>query len=172
MPATARFFAALVAAVVLHTLGTRLVPEFARSTDLFLVLTVLWALRGDSLGGLLAGLAAGLTHDVLTSGLFALHGCVDTVAGYAVARVSQRVLVERAGSVFLIAGVASLLQQLLLAALVWVLLPEPELARPLWVGVQTAVNAVLAGTVFLASGRLRRGLAARRQSRAKKLHLD
>lgn len=169
---TARFVVALVAVIVLHTLGTRLVPEFTRSADLFLVLTVLWALGGDSLSALLVGLTAGLTHDVLTSGLFALHGFADTLAGYAVARVAQRLLVERASSVLLLAGVASLLQQVLLAALVLVLLPQPELPEPLWVGVQSAVNAVLAAVVFLASGRLRESVAARRQSRSKKLHLD
>lgn len=169
---TARFVAALFAVVVLHTLGTRLVPEFARSVDLFLVLTVLWALGGDSLSALLVGLTAGLTHDVLTSGLFALHGFVDTAAGYAVARLSQRLLVERASSVFLLAGGASLLQQVLMASLVLVLLPEPELPEPLWVAVQSAVNALLAGIVFLASGRLREGVAAHRQNRSRKLHLD
>lgn len=169
---TARFVAALFAVVVLHSLGTRLVPEFARSVDLFLVLTVLWALGGDSLSALLAGLAAGLTHDVLTSGLFALHGFVDTAAGYAVARAAQRLVVERASSVVLLAGVASLLQQVLLAALVLVLLPQPELPEPLWIGVQSAVNGALAGLVFMASGRLRDSVTARRQGRSKKLHLD
>jgi len=169
---TLRFAVALLAVVVLHALGVRLVPEFARSVDLFFVLTVLSALGGDSLVGLLAGLTAGLTHDVFTAGLFALHGFADTAVGYAVARLAQRLLVERARGVLLVAAVASVVQQAILAALALTLLADPELPQPLWIAVQAASTGVLAATAFTVGRRLRSGMAARRSSRSRRLHLD
>lgn len=169
---TVRFAAALVAVVAVHSLGVWLWPEFARSIDLFLVLTVLFARRGDTLAGLLGGLAAGLVHDVLGAGPFALHGFADTAVGYAVARLSQRLVVDRAGGVLLMTLLAAVVQQTLLAALTFTLLPGPLLEEPAWAALRVTSTAFAAAGFFVASRRLRGGLAARRRSRSKRLRFD
>lgn len=169
---TVRFFAALVAAVAAHTLGVRLWPDFARSVDLFLVVAVLFARRGDSLAGLLGGLAAGLVHDVLGAGPFALHGFADTAVGYAVARLSQRLVVDRASGVLLMTLLAAVVQRVILAALTLVLLADPALPEPGWVALQVTTTAAVAAAFFLVSRRLTSGLATRRRNRSKRLHFE
>ena len=167
-----RFAAALLAVVLLHVTGVWLIPEFARVMDLFLVLTVLYAMGGDTLTGLLVGLVAGLCHDTLTGGLFALHGFADTLVGYGAGtpraapgdRPRQRCLPG--------GGVAAAVQQVLLAGLVLVLLPEPELPEPVWIVIRAVATGAAAGAVLFASRGLREGLAERRQRRSQRLHLD
>ena len=167
-----RFAAALLTVILLHALGVWLVPEFARSIDLFLVLTVIYALGGDTMVGLLVGLVAGLTNDVLTGSLFALHGFVDTLVGYGMARLAQRLVIDRVSGAFLVTGVASALQQVLLAGLVLLLLPQPELPEPVWIAIRAAGTGMAAAAVLLASRNLRTNLAERRQRKAQRLHLD
>lgn len=167
-----RFLVALLAVVLLHSAGTWLVPEYPRASDLFLVLTVLVALRGDPLAGLLAGLGAGLTHDVFTAGPFALHGFADTAVGFAVARLAQRLVVDRLRGVLLMGVVASVVQQVILVALVFTLLPDVALPEPQWMALRAGVAGVVTAAVYAASGRLREGLAERRRRRHDKLHLD
>jgi hypothetical protein len=60
----------------------------------------------------------------------------------------------------------------LLAGLVLVLLPEPELPEPVWIAIRAAATGGAAAAVLLASRNLREGLAERRQRRAQRLHLD
>lgn len=167
-----RFAAALLAVILIHTAGVWLIPEFARVLDLFLVLTVIYALGGDTFTALLVGLVAGLTHDVLTGGLFALHGFADTLVGYGLARLAQRLVIDRVSGAFLVASVAAVLQQLLLAGLVLVLLPQPELPEPMWVAIRAGGTGLAAAAVLLASRNLRHNLAERRQRKAQRLHLD
>lgn len=167
-----RFLAALLTAVVIHALGSWVMPEFSRYVDLFLVVTVIYALSGNSLAGMLAGLVAGLTHDVLTTSLFALHGFADTVVGYSLARLAQRLVIDRMGGAFMVTFLAAVVQQVLLAALVLLLLPEPTLPEPLGAAIRATVVATATVTVLLASNRLRDSLAQRRQRRSQRLHLD
>lgn len=167
-----RFAAALVAAVAAHTFGVWLWPEFARSIDLFLVVTVLFARRGDTLAGLLCGLAAGLVHDVLGAGPFALHGFANTAIGYGVARLSQRMVVDQAGGVLLLTLIAAVVQRTILAALALTLLTSPALPEPGWAALQVTLTAVTAAAVHLAGRRLISGLATRRRKRSKRLHFD
>jgi rod shape-determining protein MreD len=167
-----RFATALLAVVLLHVLGVWLIPEFARVMDLFLVLTVLYAMGGDTLSGMFVGLVAGLCHDVLTGGLFALHGFADTLVGYGLARLAQRLVIDQVSGAFLVAGVAAAVQQVLLAGLVLMLLPAPELPEPVWIAIRAAATGAAAAAVLLASRNLREGLAEHRHRRAQRLHLD
>lgn len=169
---TVRFAAALVAVVAIHCFGVWLWPEFARSIDLFLVLTVLFARRGDTLAGLLGGLAAGLVHDVLGAGPFALHGFANTAVGYAVARLSQRLMVDRTSGVLLMTLLAAVVQRTILAGLTLALLPDPVLPGPRWTALLVTTTAVTAASFFAASRRLKGGLATRRRNRSKRLHFD
>lgn len=159
-----RFALALGLAVLVHTAGVHLHPGFAQAVDLFLVLVVLHALDGDSRAGLLGGLAAGTAHDALAGGLFGLFGFADTIVGYGVARLSQRLVIERPTGVFPVAVVAAVVQQTVAVGLAMVLLPEPRLPEPVWLAARAATSGVL-GTLFFALGRWWRGGADRRRQR-------
>lgn len=167
-----RYVAALLVAILVHAAGVWAAAEFALAVDLFLVLTVLYGLRGSSLGGLFGGLGAGLVQDVLTAGPFGLHGLANTIVGYGVARLTQRLVVERPSGVLLVAAAASLVQQAILASLVLLLLPQRELPEPMWLGIRAVGCGVVATVVYLATQRWRRGAETRRLARGKPLRLD
>jgi len=159
-----RFAVGLVLAVVVHAAGVRIHPGFAQAVDLFLVLVVLHALDGDSRAGLLGGLAAGSVHDALAGGLFGLYGFADTIIGYGVARLSQRLVIERPSGVLPVAAVAAVVQQAITVGLAMVLLPDPRLPDPVWLAVRAGTSGVL-GTLLFALGRWWRGGADRRRQR-------
>ncbi len=159
-----RFALALGLAILVHAIGVRLHPAFGQAIDLFLVLAVLNALDGDSRAGLLGGLAAGTAHDALAGGLFGLFGFADTLVGYGVARLSQRLVIERPSGVLPVAAVAAVVQQAVAVGLALALLPEPRLPDPLWLAIRAAVVGVL-GMLFFAFGRWWRGGADRRRRR-------
>ncbi|HEX2254799.1 MAG TPA: rod shape-determining protein MreD [Thermoanaerobaculia bacterium] len=168
----ARFLAGLLLVLLFHSLGVAVMPEFGRAVDLFLVLTVLVALRGRTLDGMLAGLVAGLSHDVLTSSLFGLHGFADTLLGYGTARLVQRVVVERASGLLLVGFAASVVQQALLACLVLLLQPQLALPDPLWIGLRALITGVLTVVLWSTGRAWRSGSRSRQQSRGRRLRLD
>jgi rod shape-determining protein MreD len=159
-----RFAIALALAVLVHAVGVRLHPQFGQAVDLFLVLTVLFALAGDSRAALLGGLAAGTAHDALAGGLFGIFGFADTIVGYGVARLSQRLVIERPSGVLPVAAVASVVQQAVAVGLALSLLPDPRLPDPIWLAIRAAVSGVL-GMLLFGLGRWWRGGADRRRRR-------
>ncbi len=166
-----KFIAALVAVLCLQLLGVWLHPNFPRALDLFLVLTVLYALRGKSLVGLLAGLAAGLTADTLSSGPYGLFGFTDTLVGYATARVSQRLVIQRASQIFLLTTAAIVVQQLLLTALAYLLLDQGGLPDLAWLLIKAVTGGLVAFLTILSSAALRRSRERRRRGRLERLRL-
>jgi rod shape-determining protein MreD len=171
----AKLFAALALVLLLHLLGSRLLPSLPLRLDLFLVVVTLNALEGSSLAALLFGLLAGLVQDSLTSGPLGLFGFADTAVAYGVARLAQRLVIQRATGVFAVVSFASLLQQAIVALLAFLLLPNPSLADPLGVLEKAAVKALACGAlgllVYLAAGRFRVAVEARRRGRMGRLRL-
>jgi len=171
----AKLFAALAFAVLLHLLGTRLVPSLPLRLDVFLVIVALQALDGSSLTAVLFGLLVGLLQDTLTSGPFGLFGFADTAVAYGMARLAQRLVIQRATGVFTVVSFASLLQQVLVAALAFLLLPNPSLPDPLGMLEQAAAKAVACGilgmVVYGLAGRFRLAFEARRRGRMGRLRL-
>jgi len=125
-----KLVAALVLAVLLHLVGTRLMPSLPLRLDVFLVIVALQALEGVTLSAVLFGLLVGLLQDTLTSGPFGLFGFADTAVAYGMARLAQRLVIQRASGVFAVVCFASLSQQVILAALAFLLLPNPSLPAP------------------------------------------
>ena len=164
-----RFAAALVAVVLAHLAGTWLAADFPRAVDLFVVLVVANARRGSTLSGLLGGMAAGLTHDVLSGGPYGLYGIADTILGYVTARAAQRVIVERASMVMLVVAAATLVQQAILMALLLTLMEQPEPPAPLWWAIRAAASGLVALAVELSAGALRRRRERRRTDRVERL---
>lgn len=169
---TGRFALALVLAVIAHTLGVRVHPTFAQAVDLFVTLAVLHALDGDSVAGLLGGLAVGMAHDALSGGLFGLFGIADTIVGYGVARLSQRLVIERAIGVFPVAAVAAVFQQVIVVGLALLVLADPRLPDPRWLAAR-ALTTGLVATLLYASSRWWTGSSDRRRRRRReKIQLD
>jgi rod shape-determining protein MreD len=171
VPAAVRFILGIALAVVVHFVGARLFPEFPRAVDVFLVVAVLYALSGDSLTALFAGLAVGLIEDTLTGGLYGLYGFADTIVGYGTARLAQRLVIQRATGVLAVAGLASLAQQGIVVGLAWMLFPSPSFPQLPWVGVKAIACGVLAMLIHAATERFRRSYEVRRRSRASRLRM-
>ncbi|MFL6259844.1 MAG: rod shape-determining protein MreD [Thermoanaerobaculia bacterium] len=167
-----KLLAAVALAALVHFAGVRLWPDFARATDVFLVVVALHALGGSSLSGLLVGMLVGLLQDTLTSGPFGLFGFADTIIGYATARLAQRLVIQRPTGVLALVGFASMLQQAIVLGLAFVLLPSPETPSPVWTAIRAASCGLLGMVVYVAGGSWRRSSEARRRGRMSKLRLD
>jgi len=165
----ARFFAGLLAAALLHFVGTRLFPAFPRATDLFLLVAVLEARRGHPVGGMLAGLAAGLAADGVTGGPYGLFGFADTAVAFGVAAAARQLVVQRTTSLAALFAAAAAAQQAIVAALALVFRPGAELAAPEWL-LARVVSTALLGLAWTRSAELLLArVAARRAGREKKL---
>ncbi len=171
----AKLLAALGLAVLVHLVGTRVMATFPLRIDVLLVVVLLHALEGNSLSALLFGLLAGLVQDTLAGGPFGLSGFADTLVAYGIARLAQRLVIQRTTGVFLVVSFASLLQQVVLAVLAFLLLPNPTLPAPLGMLEQAVIKAVACGAlglvVYALSGRLRRAFDARRRGHSGRLRL-
>ncbi len=172
MSGAVRLVLGLVAALLVHLVGVHLFPDFPRVMDVFLVFVALRALSGNSLAGLLLGLAAGLIHDNLTGGFYGLYGFADTIVGYGVARLAQRLVIQRATGVFGVVGLASVLQQAVLVGLAFLLLPDPVLPSLWWAGAKAAVCGLVGMVVYAAAGSLADNYETRRRSRMSRLRLE
>jgi rod shape-determining protein MreD len=166
----AKFVLGLLLAVFLHFVGARLWPDFPRALDVFLVVTVLTAAGGSSLGGMLGGMVAGLANDALTASLYGRMGFVDTIIGYFTARLAQRLIFDRALVVLMVIAVATLAQQGLLLLLDYGLLGRVEPPDPLWWAFRSLAGGLLGGLAFVASGAAAES-RDRRRERVEKLRL-
>ena len=166
-----KFFAGLIAAVLLHLVLVQLWPDLARVVDVFLVVVVLNGLGGNSLAGLFAGLLVGLVHDTLTNNPFGLFGFADTIVGYSTARLAQRLVIQRPTGVLAVVSFAAALHAAVVVALMVMLLPDPELPTPVAVAVRAGLCGVLGMFLYIAGKRWRLGADARRRSRMSRLRL-
>ena len=162
-----KFFAGLIAAVLLHLVLVQLWPDLARVVDVFLVVAVLNGLGGNSLAGLFAGLLVGLNH----STSFGLFGFADTIVGYSTARLAQRRVIQRPTGVLAVVSFAAALPEAIVVALTVMLLPGQELPTPVAVAVRAGLCGVLGMFLYIAGKRWRLGADARRRSRMSRLRL-
>jgi rod shape-determining protein MreD len=166
-----KFLAALTVALLVHLVGVRLWPAFPRVVDVFLVVVVLHALDGESLPGMLGGLAAGLVNDALSGGLYGLYGFADTLVGYGTARIAQRLVIQRSAGVLGIVAFAAAAQQAVLVVLAFLLQTDPGLPQPGWVAARAAVCGAVGMACHVAGRRWRRAVESRRRGRMRKLRI-
>jgi rod shape-determining protein MreD len=167
-----KLLAAVGLAVLVHFVGMRLFPEFGLVIDVFLIVTALYGLSGNSLSGLLVGLLVGLLRDSLSSGPFGLFGFADTIVGYVTARLAQRLVIQRPTGVLAVVSFAAVLQQAIVVGLTFLLLPVPETPSPLWAAVRAGACGLAAMAVYVVTGHWRRTSEARRRGRMSRLRLD
>lgn len=166
-----RFLGALLLTVVAHVLTERLGPAVSQAFDFFLVLTVINAVSGSSLAGMLGGTVAGLTEDTLSGNVFGLYGFAATILGYAAARVSQRLVLRRASGVLLLIAAAVLLQAVILLGISALALPQLLLPDPLWLVIRAGCSGVLGALLYTMVSRWQQGADTRRQRRTRRLKL-
>jgi rod shape-determining protein MreD len=166
-----RFAAALLVVTVAHLLGVGLWSGFGLVFDLFLVVAVFNALDGDTFAGLAGGLVAGLVADAVTGGLYGLHGLADTLVAYGTAFATQRLVVQRAPSVFLVFTLAVALQQLLLAAVTLLMLPRPELAAYPWMVAKVVGTGLVGVNAFFARRQLQARFSRWRRTRTVRMRM-
>ena len=166
-----RFVVGLLLAAALQALGIRLFGPFFLVIDLFLVLAVYTSLDHGPVASMLAGSVAGLAQDALTGGLYGLHGFANTLVAWAAARLRQRVVIQQPHQVGLLFALAAALQQTILVALQYLMLPGALLPG---LGVMTARMATTgaAGTLlWILTRRVRHGLGVWRERRRRRLAL-
>ena len=164
-----KFLLALLAAVLVHSLGVRMYPDFAVHVDVFLLLTVAWSFESTTLVGMLVGLAAGLTADAFTSGPYGLNGFADTFIGYATAFAVGNLAKMSTSGAILLYSVAAAMQQILLVALVILLIPNGLPPPVSAVIVKVAITSLLGFFVFRGRLKLLRTLGEWKQARESRL---
>ncbi len=169
--ATVQFLAQLLAVAAIHVVVVQLLPSWPRYVDLFVVLAIFVALRGNTVAALLAGTVVGVAQDALIGGRFGLHGFATTLTAYAVARLSQQLAVQQRAVVFLIYLLATLLHQGILALLLLWLFADSHLPTPWQLMIKSVVAAVLGLVALTAAGRLGRRREVRSQQRRSKPRL-
>jgi rod shape-determining protein MreD len=165
-----RFLALLLGALIVHFVGVRAVPGFSAVVDPFVVGLVFQALDASPLGGLLYGIVVGATQDAVSGGLYGLYGFADTVVGYVAAVVAQRVVIQRWPGVMLAFAAGAALQQLVLVAVAFLVLGDPELPGVAALALRPAACAVLGLCLFIATQRGRSRYESWRRNRTAKIH--
>lgn len=167
-----QFAGALVAALVLHLVGARLLPEWSLIFDLMLIVVVFNALDGSTLSGMFGGLVAGWVTDVVTGHAFGLFGLVDTIIGYSAAYAVQRVVIQRPAGAALLFSLASACQQGLLLGLSFLLLSAAEVPAYPWLLAKAATTGVLGAALFFARQRLLSRVDLWRHTRQTRIRLE
>ena len=164
-----RFFLALVVTAFLHSLGVRLWGDFAIYVDLFLVLTVAWAFESSTLVGLLVGLAAGLTADGFSGGLYGLNGFANTLVGYSTAFAIANLAKMSTSSAALLYALASVAQQSVILILVMLMVPNAAPPALLGMAVKVVVTGLLGVLVFRGRKKFFRAVGSWRRSKESQL---
>jgi len=89
-------FAAVAVALALQTTLARLLVGGSAAIDMVLVVVVYVALTTGPVSGLLAGTAAGLVQDVLSSGVIGIGGLAKSTVGFLAGVVGQQFIVTAA----------------------------------------------------------------------------
>ena len=89
-------FIAIALALALQTTLTRFVVGGSAAVDLVLVAVVGVALTIGPVGGMLAGSAAGLIQDALSSGVIGIGGLAKTIVGFLAGAFGQQFIVTAA----------------------------------------------------------------------------
>jgi rod shape-determining protein MreD len=134
---------AIALALALQTTLARFVIGGTAAVDLVLVVVVYVALTTGPAGGMLAGSAAGLIQDALSSGLIGIGGLAQSIVGYAAGVVGQQFIMTATLPRFVMFMAATALHALVFIGL-YVLLGLRTFSSP-WAAVlsQAVGNAVV-----------------------------
>jgi rod shape-determining protein MreD len=89
-----QFIVGLVLALMLHSLLHNFFPNALAFIDVYLILVVYYAMGGNLVGSIVAGVTAGFVQDAFSGSIFGLHAFSLTLAGYLVALVSSKIVLR------------------------------------------------------------------------------
>jgi rod shape-determining protein MreD len=89
-----RFVIGLLIALTLHSLLDRFAPNALAFFNPYVVLVVYYAMGGNILGAIIAGVTAGFVQDAFSGAIFGLHAFSLTVCAYAVAYINSRLVLR------------------------------------------------------------------------------
>jgi rod shape-determining protein MreD len=161
-----KFVAALGLASALHVAGLRVHPASVQYVDFFLVLTLYHAFRHRPASSALAGTATGLALDALSGGLYGLHGFANTLAAFMTSTFQTRMMIHQLSQVGLLLLMAAALQQALLAALQFALVPTAELPGVVATVIKMLTTCGLGIAIYAAVERWQSWRETRRATRA------
>jgi rod shape-determining protein MreD len=157
-------FIAIALALGLQTTLARFVIGGSAAVDLVLVAVVAVALTIGPVGGMLAGSAAGLIQDALSSGVIGIGGLAKTIVGFLAGAFGQQFIVTAALPRLVIFLAATVLHGAVFMGLYYVLdirtFPSPW--KPL---VAQALGNALVGIVAFGIIESLPGIVERRRSR-------
>ena len=91
-----RFAIGLLIALTLHSLLDSFYPNALAFFNPYLILVVYYAMGGNLVGAIFAGIAAGLVQDAYSGAIFGLHAFSLTVIAYIVAYINSRLVLRGA----------------------------------------------------------------------------
>ena len=158
---------AIALALALQTTVARFLVGGSAAVDLVLVAVVYVALISGPVGGLLAGSAAGLIQDALSSGIIGIGGLAKSIVGFLVGAVGQQFIVTAALPRVVMFVAATALHAAVFMGLYQVLglqaFPDP------WMAVTTqALGNALVGIVAFSIIESLPGMLERRRSRMRR----
>ena len=158
---------AIALALALQTTVARFLVGGSAAVDLVLVAVVYVALISGPVGGLLAGRAAGLIQDALSSGIIGIGGLAKSIVGFLVGAVGQQFIVTAALPRVVMFVAATALHAAVFMGLYQVLglqaFPDP------WTAVTTqALGNALVGIVAFSIIESLPGMLERRRSRMRR----
>ena len=89
-----RFTIGLLIALTLHSLLDSFYPNALAFFNPYVILVIYYAMGGNLVGAIFAGIAAGLVQDAYSGAIFGLHAFSLTVIAYIVAYVNSRLVLR------------------------------------------------------------------------------
>lgn len=172
MKRVAIFLTALVVTALAHALGSRLLPWFPSTFDLFLLLAIYNSFGQSPGNSALGGSAAGLVADALSGGYFGLYGFANTLAAWGAAQLQQRIVLQQPLSVGLLVSAATAVQMTTLAILQSYLLQGSESPSPQIMLLRMLTSGILGAVLFITFRRLRRTEKQWRERRSRRLRIE
>lgn len=165
MKAALRMLGAIAAALVLQATLARFLVRGAVGVDLVLVTVVFLALRAGPTPGILAGTAAGLAQDALTTGIVGIGGLAKSIVGYLAGTLGRAFIITQPMPRFLVFVSATIVDQAVVQAFHVVLDPGPHVLPAGPIAAQTLGNALVGVVLFQVVEGLGRAAERRRAER-------
>ncbi|MGE3273598.1 MAG: rod shape-determining protein MreD [Vicinamibacterales bacterium] len=160
----ARVAAALAVALTLQTTLAGAVFRGSAALDLVLIVVVYFALSAGPVTGLLAGSAAGLVQDALSSGVLGIGGLANTIVGFLAGVVGTQFIVTAPLPRFVVFVLATVVHAALFMGL-YVLLDLRQFPSPYAAVAGQAIGNGFVGVVVFQVMEWLPGLAERRRAR-------
>ena len=155
---------AIALALALQTSLARFLVRGTAALDLVLVVVVYVALTSGPVTGMLAGSAAGIIQDALSSGTVGIGGLAKAIVGFAAGVTGQQFIVTAAFPRFVMFVVATLVHSALFMGM-YVLLGLKEFPSPWAAVLSQAIGNAVVGIVAFAIVESLPGVIERRRFR-------